>query len=298
MPVKRTVGKDRLVKDLRRIGLREGDDCLVHTSMKSIGWLEDGPQTLLDAFLDVLGASGTLLAPAHTLNYNGTPGRTVPPFDGGNRAATGAFPNFLLEHPQALRSGSLTHSMAAIGARAEYYTAGHDLTNPLGFDSPIHRLYRAGGKVLLLGVGHIANTALHLAEELAAGYTHIQAFAYMGRNAHYIKDGVVAEIEQVRYPGCSFGFGRMEGYFAYRGITRYAFIGAAYCQLMDIAPMVDCTADLLRERPDFLLCSEDCAGCMTRKKWLMENPYPTTSSNGSPLPIAGPCHTLDPKQGT
>ena len=55
-------------------------------------------------------------------------------------------------------------SFAAIGARAAEVTAGHRLNDALGDSSPLGTLYRLKGKVLLLGVGHDANTSLHLAE--------------------------------------------------------------------------------------------------------------------------------------
>lgn len=50
-----------LTDDLRRLGVRSGDDLMIHASLRAIGPLEGGPDTLLDALEHVVGADGTLL---------------------------------------------------------------------------------------------------------------------------------------------------------------------------------------------------------------------------------------------
>ena len=58
--MKNDVTKEILITDLRRIGVNKGDIIYVHSSLKSIGWLENGADTLIEAFLVVLGDEGTL----------------------------------------------------------------------------------------------------------------------------------------------------------------------------------------------------------------------------------------------
>ena len=155
----------QLVADLKKIGLKNGDDVYVHSSLKSIGWIEGGPASLIDAFLEVLGTEGTLLVPTHTYCFTK---RGVPPY---NKHATptvlGAFPEAVRLHSRALRSDNGSHSSAAIGKNAEYYTASHDKAFAMGYDSPLNRLYCNHGKILLLGVTHKANTSIHLVAEQA-----------------------------------------------------------------------------------------------------------------------------------
>jgi aminoglycoside N3'-acetyltransferase len=68
--------------------------------------------------------------------------------------------------PGVLRSDS-PHAFAAIGPDAMRITADHPLDMPHGLESPVGRVYDLEGQVLLLGVGHDANTTIHLAEALA-----------------------------------------------------------------------------------------------------------------------------------
>ena len=68
--------------------------------------------------------------------------------------------------PGVLRSDS-PHAFAALGPLAEFITSPHPPSPPHGPDSPVGRVHELGGYVLLLGVGHDANTTSHLAEHMA-----------------------------------------------------------------------------------------------------------------------------------
>jgi len=68
--------------------------------------------------------------------------------------------------PSVQRSDS-PHVFAAVGPEAARISADHPLDVPHGLNSPVGRVYDLDGQVLLLGVGHDANTTIHLAEALA-----------------------------------------------------------------------------------------------------------------------------------
>jgi aminoglycoside N3'-acetyltransferase len=68
--------------------------------------------------------------------------------------------------PGVLRSNS-PHAFAALGPKAADITAEHPLDVPHGLNSPVGRVYELDGQVLLLGVGHGADTTVHLAETMA-----------------------------------------------------------------------------------------------------------------------------------
>lgn len=260
----------RLIRDLQSIGLEKGDMVYVHTSMKSIGWIEGGADTLIEALLAVLGDEGTLVVPTHTLSLEG---RGVPPY---NQEVTptvlGAFPEAVRKHPLAKRSRHASHSSAAIGKQATFLTENQDPAHALGYDSPIHRLYCSGGKTLLLGVSHEANTALHLAESLAKlPYLSIPYDASWGRTAFALRpDGFLERTEQVEFPGCSNRFHLIEGFLWLHNMVQYGKVGNAPAQLMDTDKMVDQAVEILRSKPDFFLCMKDsCPCCPSRRKLFL-----------------------------
>jgi aminoglycoside 3-N-acetyltransferase len=58
------ITKEILVENLRNIGIKAGDNLLVHSSLSKIGYLENGADTLIDALLEVIGSKGNLLMPS------------------------------------------------------------------------------------------------------------------------------------------------------------------------------------------------------------------------------------------
>ena len=144
---------------LRSLGLGRGDRLLVHSSFRSLGPVDGGPDALLDALLETVGAEGTVAVP--TFNYE-IPTPWYDPLQTPSR--TGVLPEVLRSRPGARRSLHPTHSIAAIGACAEAYTAGHLDGGACTVGSPVDRIAQAGGYVMLLGVSHTSNTTIHVGE--------------------------------------------------------------------------------------------------------------------------------------
>lgn len=153
-------------RDLAALGVRQGGLLLVHSSLKSLGPVPGGPETVVRALLAALGPSGTLLMPA--LSYKSVTG-DHPLFDPATTpSCVGAIPEYFRHRPGTLRSIHPTHSVCAVGARAQEITASHHLDrSPVGANSPFRLLRDHGGKVLMLGCGLKPNTSMHGVEELS-----------------------------------------------------------------------------------------------------------------------------------
>ncbi len=178
---RKIVLKEDLKKGLRTLGLKQGDHVMVHTSLKSLGFVCGGAQPVIEALLETVGEMGTIMMPTQSwknldpemgvhweepkewwqairenwpaYNKDITPTNTM-----------GAVAEMFRKWPGAMRSDHPVRSVAAKGAQAEYLTKDHDLVNIFGEDSPIGKLYALDGKVLLIGVGYDKNTSLHLAD--------------------------------------------------------------------------------------------------------------------------------------
>ena len=61
---KERVTKDKIKKYLARLGIVQRDTLFFHSSLKNIGYVEGGPNAVIDAFLETFGKSGTLVLPA------------------------------------------------------------------------------------------------------------------------------------------------------------------------------------------------------------------------------------------
>lgn len=60
------VTSQRLVRDLRGLGVRRGDTLLVHASLRRIGWVDGGAPTVISALRQAVGETGNVVAPAGT----------------------------------------------------------------------------------------------------------------------------------------------------------------------------------------------------------------------------------------
>jgi aminoglycoside 3-N-acetyltransferase len=178
------VDRDQLAEDLRSLGLRPGQDLLIHCSLRRIGPVDGGAATLLDAIRDVAGPAATLVVPAQT-TWNSFTSRVfraatagldpasyaryvaaMPGFDPATTPSSGmgAFAEYVRTRPGACRSAHPQSSFAAIGPRAAAAMSEHDLDCHFGDRSPLRWLYDADAAILLLGVDYSACTAFHLAE--------------------------------------------------------------------------------------------------------------------------------------
>ncbi len=171
-----------LVRQLTELGLGDGDAVMTHAALRSVGPMPERGATLVAAILEAIGPKGTLLAYTDwDTRYEqlfDTSGRipaaladAVTPFDAVTSRATpdnGALPEIVRTWPGALRSGNAGASVAAVGARAEWFTADHPIDYGYGEGSPLAKLVAAGGKVLMVGAPLDRMTLQHHAEHLAA----------------------------------------------------------------------------------------------------------------------------------
>lgn len=142
----------------------------MHSSFKSLGETENGADTIIKGLLAALGEEGTLIFPTLCSNdweniYKNW--HMDAPSD------VGYLSNYFRKLPGALRSNQATHSVAAIGKDAVYFTKTHGLSGlrygifgdtPFAEDSPWEKMLQKNTKMMFLGCSFISCTMRHLAE--------------------------------------------------------------------------------------------------------------------------------------
>ncbi len=153
-----------LIKGLSEIGIKKGDTVFVHSSLKSMGEVEGGALTVINALKEVIGEEGTLLFPAFSFSvcsskyfsYNDTP------------SCVGFISETFRKLDGVVRSMHPTHSASAYGKNAIEITKDHYLDEtPVGANSPLRKLPKYNGKILMLGCPFASNTFMHGMEEVA-----------------------------------------------------------------------------------------------------------------------------------
>ena len=155
---------------LQRLGVKEGDSIITHSSFKSLGELENGAATVIEGMKAAVGESGTVIFP--TLCQEDW----EHVYDNWNMNAPsdiGYLTNYFRKLPEAKRSNQATHSVAAIGKDADFLTCTHGQSGkrygifgdtPFAADSPWEKMYNMDTKVVFLGVGIRKCTFRHYAE--------------------------------------------------------------------------------------------------------------------------------------
>lgn len=243
----------RIAEDLRSLGLGDGDTVLVHSAMRRIGRVEGGAASVVQAFLEVLGPSGTLAVP--TLPFRGALRDHLeidPEFDAETTPSRmGAISEALRTHPAAVRSLLPTHPVAAIGPQAAYLCEDHlNARGPCDEHSPFYRLTQVGGKVLLLGVDFRSCTLLHTAEEIArVPFIDFETRYRVRGRTEGREYAVSIYCHSAPLPA---NFPAIEPLLLDRGLLTVGKIGEAECRLARAADILETALNRLREDPHFL----------------------------------------------
>ncbi|WP_042199595.1 AAC(3) family N-acetyltransferase [Paenibacillus camerounensis] len=155
--------KDSLLKQLKELNLNPQGTLLVHSSLKSIGPVEGGADTVLNVLSEYM-QDGLLVLPTHTWSYinAANPRFTVQ----DSPSCVGVLPELFRKRPGVVRSWHPTHSVAALGRDAEDFTAGdHRWDTPCARGSAYGKLLDRKAEIMLLGVDLRRNTFIHGIEE-------------------------------------------------------------------------------------------------------------------------------------
>ena len=226
---------DTLVDQLRDIGVAPGGVLVVHTSFSKVRPVDGGPEGLIAALRAALGADGTLVMPSmsdddeHVFDAATTP-----------CAGMGIVAETFRRLPGVVRSDS-PHAFAAVGPAASAITAAHPVDVPHGPNSPVGRVHERDGQVLLLGVGHDANTTIHLAEELAPVRYRLPKWAMV------MRDGVAVRQDYEEIDHCCERFALVDGWLDADDLQRRGVVGNAHARLLRARDLVRVVSTRLRQ---------------------------------------------------
>ena len=173
--------RESLASDFRALGVAPGDTVMAHASVRAVGEVAGGPDTIHLALKDALTPDGTLMMYASCPRYFDEVGRgnltadeekeileKLPPFDANTARSArdnGALVEMLRTYPGS-RVNQHVARFVAWGKQTDYLFSSQPWNYAFGAGSPLERFLNLDGKILLLGCDHDTVTFLHYAEHI------------------------------------------------------------------------------------------------------------------------------------
>lgn len=247
------------VQAFRELRLNHSQPVLVHAALSSMDEIRGGAGAVLGALLNHVSG---IMAPAFTYRtmiypgtgpddnacvygYSQTQNSLAEFFlpDMPADPAQGTLSETIRTYPGALRSSHPILSFS--GINVEKALSAQTLAEPL---APIGELCKQDGVVLLIAADYTVNTGIHYAERIA------------GRK-QFVRWALTPEgvRECPNFPGCPAGFEQAASYL--QAVTLTTSINGQFLRAVQLAPMVQILADLIKEKPDALLCDRGDDRC-------------------------------------
>jgi aminoglycoside 3-N-acetyltransferase len=253
---------ETLKQQLQTLGIKVGDSIMVHSSIKSMGWIAGGAKAVIDALMETITPEGTIVMAAQSAENSEPSNWMLPPVPSDwhepIRQHLPAYDPYLTplrgmgkiaecfhRHPKTIRSYHPVHSFMAWGKHAEQWMMEHPLEDSFGMGSPLGAFVNENVKVILIGVGYDSCTALHLSEYLLDSKT------YSNQGAAMLVDGErlwieyqSTDVDSDRFPELGEAFEKINPNDFCVGK-----LGRADCRIIQMKPLVDFGTVWLKENP-------------------------------------------------
>ncbi|MFK2826097.1 AAC(3) family N-acetyltransferase [Bacillus sp. B190/17] len=246
-----------LKNDLYSLGAAPGNIVMVHSSLRSLGWIEGGEVTVVEALMKTVTEDGTIVMPAQTTHNTDPKYWKNPPVPEEWRPSIRyMMPAYLPEFTPTLGMGRIaeafrtfpnvkrslhpSNSFTAWGKYAAFIIDHHSLDFAFGEQSPLARLYELDASILFIGTDYSTCTAMHLGEFRANdGRKSFQQGSALMENGERVWK-TYHELE-----GNSEQFNEIGHAFEKEEEINIGTIAQAPCKLIKIRPLVDFTARYL-----------------------------------------------------
>ncbi len=257
--------KQDLKNMIKDMGIESTDTVFIHSSMKSIGEVLGGADTVLDVFMEYL-ETGLLILPTHTWASMNELHHVYDPNE--EPSCVGILTNLFMKRAGVVRSLHPTHSLAVYGKDSKEYMKGEDeVSTPCAVGGCYDRLRERNGKILLLGVNHIRNTFIHGVEEILQvpeRFTEKPVLFQIVMPDGSLKDSYMYRHYNQTTPHISEKYSKLEQAFYDNKVAKKVKFGDADCILCDANGIFQVTKKVLSHQINCLIELEEIP-----KEWWM-----------------------------
>lgn len=230
--------QQKIIEQLDYLNIPPKSTVIIHTSLRAVGSIDGGAETLLDTLIKYFCEHDSiLLVPTHTWHKLWSGGITLDMTS--PETCLGVLPTLALRDPRGTRSENPTHSVVAFGPKDRVNEL---LANEAYVDTPTSpsgvyaALTRSNGYIILIGVGQDKNTFIHSVDEMLGVPNRIEKAPTKVTVKAY--DGSISErdfymFNEAVYGDTSLRFPKYEPAFRYHNIIKDGTLGDAKVQLTD-----------------------------------------------------------------
>jgi len=241
---------DGLIIGFKNIGFKKGDVVLVHSSFKSFGGVKGGPQTVVDALVDVVGKEGTIIFPNFNFDFStyGTTWdiRTTP-------SHMGIISEFARKDNRSRKVFHPFYSFSIIGKHANElvknrYKGGYSK------ESVFHKLLELDGKIIHIDKIYKGTTFFHHIEEMIqVDYKFFKEFSgfVIDENGNKSKDTFELHVRDLER-GVVTDVTKISKILEKEGVMKKDKIGEAIVWHMKAKDVFQCTVDAMKKDPRIL----------------------------------------------
>lgn len=239
-----------LVSGFKKIGLSTNDVVMIHSSFKSFGGVEGGPQTVIDALIYVVGEGGTLIFPRFNFDFS-THGTT---WDVRHTPShMGIISEFARKDTRSRKVFHPIYPFSIIGKHADELVK-HRYKGGYSKDSIFHKLRELDAKIIQIDKVYKGTTLIHHVEEMMqVDYKYFKDFKGIVIDEHgreyedtfnlYVRDwekGYVTDVIPI---------GKI---LEEEGIMKIDKIGDATVWFMNAEDVYQCTVNAIKKNPHVL----------------------------------------------
>lgn len=264
------ITKDDLVKSAIAAGVEKGDVLNLKVSLRAIGKIEGGANTLIEAFIDAVGPEGTIVSDSFIATQFKS-SKDIKLTDQNTPSYAGALTNSMVKHPKSFRSTHPIQKFVAIGKRAEELMGNH------GKDDfaygVLQQMLSLNGKNVKIGpeekVPGVGTTHIVLCE---MGYKQDK----LSKGVYYQNESGETKFHDVNWVGgCGYGFNNLMPLFRKEGaLVGEAKMGNTQIKITSMPKTYEIEKRVLKQEPDSILCNNpSCLDC--RLSWeFSDSNYP------------------------
>ncbi len=258
------ISKDQLVKIIQEGDIQKGDILNLKVSLKSIGKIENGPNALIDAFLEVIGTEGTIISDAFVdaqFKTSKKDKRVI--VDDESPTYAGAVASAMIKHKGSYRSQHPIQKFVAIGKMAKELTQEHT-KDSFAYDV-LRKMVDLHGKNIIIGpeekVPGVGTTHVVICEKEFEQRRIPKGVYFKNENDKIL-------FHQINWVGgCSFGFSNLMDIFIEKGaVLSNTDFGNTTMKVTSMKKTYEIEHEYLSKNPQYILCNDpSCISC--RLSW-------------------------------